>query len=108
MIHGHCRISKWVEFCPFAEYDDELAVARRRVRFPIAADESIRRAEDAVKVSVAGAADIAVIECTPRDGVRRCCLEVAAAARLPRAVCSALEPSFGLAAQLALAGALPR
>jgi O-succinylbenzoate synthase len=86
---------------------EELAAVRRRVQVPIAADESIRRAEDPLKVAVAGAADIAVIKCTPLGGVRRS-LEVAAAAGLPSVVSSALETSVGLAAQLALAGALPQ
>ncbi|MEJ2579523.1 MAG: o-succinylbenzoate synthase [Kineosporiaceae bacterium] len=85
---------------------EELAAVRRRVQVPIAADESIRRAEDPLKVAVAGAADIAVIKCTPLGGVRRS-LEVAAAAGLPCVVSSALETSVGLAAQLALAGSLP-
>jgi o-succinylbenzoate synthase len=60
---------------------EELADVRRRVEVPIAADESIRRAEDPLRVAVAGAADIAVLKC--------------------------METSVGLAAQLALAGALP-
>ncbi len=85
---------------------DELAAVRRRVEVPIAADESIRRAEDPLRVALAGAADIAVIKCTPLGGVRRA-LQVVEAAGLPCVVSSALETSVGLAAQLALAGALP-
>ncbi|WP_082870662.1 o-succinylbenzoate synthase [Nocardia terpenica] len=85
---------------------EELAAVRRRVDVPIAADESIRRAEDPLRVAVAGAADIAVLKCTPLGGVRRA-LRVAEAAALPCVVSSALETSVGLAAQLALAGALP-
>lgn len=85
---------------------DELAAVRRRVDVRIAADESIRRADDPLRVAVAGAADIAVIKCTPLGGVRRS-LRVAEAAGLPCVVSSALETSVGLAAQLALAGALP-
>ncbi|HEY2207208.1 MAG TPA: o-succinylbenzoate synthase [Pseudonocardia sp.] len=84
----------------------ELAEVRRRVRVPIAADESIRRAEDPGRVALVGAADIAVIKCTPLGGVRRS-LRVAAGAGLPCVVSSALETGVGLAAQLALAGALP-
>jgi O-succinylbenzoate synthase len=84
----------------------ELAEVRRKVRVPIAADESIRRAEDPMRVALAGAADIAVIKCTPLGGVRRS-LSVAAGAGLPCVVSSALETGVGLAAQLALAGALP-
>lgn len=83
-----------------------LAAVRRRVEVRIAADESIRRAEDPLRVAVAGAADVAVIKCTPLGGVRRS-LQVAEAAGLPCVVSSALETSVGLAAQLALAGALP-
>ncbi|RJO76869.1 O-succinylbenzoate synthase [Nocardia panacis] len=85
---------------------EELAAVRRKVTVRIAADESIRRAEDPLRVAVAGAADIAVLKCTPLGGVRRA-LRVAEAAGLPCVVSSALETSVGLAAQLALAGALP-
>jgi o-succinylbenzoate synthase len=85
---------------------EELAAVRRRVDVRIAADESIRRAEDPLRVAVAGAADIAVLKCTPLGGVRRA-LRVAEAAGLPCVVSSALETSIGLSAQLALAGALP-
>ncbi|MGQ0775514.1 MAG: o-succinylbenzoate synthase [Pseudonocardiales bacterium] len=85
---------------------DELAAVRRQVDVRIAADESIRRAEDPLRVAVAGAADIAVLKCTPLGGVRRS-LQVAEAAGLSCVVSSALETSVGLAAQLALAGALP-
>lgn len=85
---------------------EELAAVRRQVDVRIAADESIRRAEDPLRVAVAGAADIAVIKCTPLGGVRRS-LQVAEAAGLPCVISSALETSVGLAAQMALAGALP-
>jgi o-succinylbenzoate synthase len=85
---------------------EELAAVRRRVDVPIAADESIRRAEDPLRVAVAGAADIAVVKCAPLGGVRRA-LAVAEACGLPCVVSSALETSVGLAAELALAGALP-
>jgi O-succinylbenzoate synthase len=85
---------------------EELAVVRRRVGVRIAADESIRRAEDPLKVAVAGAADIAVLKVAPLGGVRRA-LEVAEACGLPCVVSSAVETSVGIAAGLALAGALP-
>jgi o-succinylbenzoate synthase len=85
---------------------EELAAVRRKVDVRIAADESIRRADDPLKVAVAGAADVAVIKCTPLGGVRPA-MRVAEAAGLPVVVSSALETSVGLAAQLALAGALP-
>ena len=86
---------------------EELAAVRKRVDVPIAADESIRQAEDPLRVAVAEAADIAVLKCAPLGGVRRA-LEVAEAAGLPCVVSSALETSVGLAAELALAGALPQ
>lgn len=85
---------------------EELAAVRRRVDVRIAVDESIRHAEDPLRVAVAGAADIAVIKCAPLGGVRRS-LRVAEAAGLPCVISSALETSVGLAAELALAGALP-
>jgi o-succinylbenzoate synthase len=85
---------------------EELAAVRRQVAVRIAADESIRRADDPLRVAVAGAADVAVIKCTPLGGVRRS-LRIAEAAGLPCVVSSALETSVGLAAQVALAGALP-
>lgn len=85
---------------------DDLAAVRRKVNVRIAADESIRRAEDPLKVAVSGAADVAVLKVAPLGGVRRA-LEVAEACGLPCVVSSAVESSVGLAAGLALAGALP-
>ena len=85
---------------------EELAAVRRRVDVRIAADESIRRADDPLRVAVAGAADVAVLKCAPLGGVRRA-LRVAEAAGLPCVVSSALETGVGMAAELALAGALP-
>ncbi|MGH3938392.1 MAG: o-succinylbenzoate synthase [Pseudonocardiaceae bacterium] len=85
---------------------DELAAVRRKVDVRIAVDESIRRAEDPLRVAIAGAADIVVLKCAPLGGVLGS-LQVAEAAGLPCVVSSALETSVGLAAQLALAGALP-
>jgi len=89
--------------CPTVE---ELAAVRRKVQVRIAADESIRRAEDPLRVAVAEAADVAVLKAAPLGGVRRA-LQVAEACGLPCVVSSAVESSIGLAAQLALAGALP-
>jgi O-succinylbenzoate synthase len=84
----------------------ELAEVRARVRPPIAADESIRRAADPERVALSGAADIAVIKVAPLGGVVAA-LRVATAAGLPVVVSSAVDTSVGLAAGLALAGALP-
>ncbi len=84
----------------------ELAELRRRVDVPLAADESIRRAEDPLAVRAAGAADIVVLKVQPLGGVRAA-LRVAAECGLPVVVSSAVESSVGLAAGVALAAALP-
>jgi o-succinylbenzoate synthase len=84
----------------------ELAELRQRVGVPLAADESIRRAEDPLAVRAAGAADIVVLKVQPLGGVRAA-LRVAAACGLPVVVSSAVESSVGLAAGVALAAALP-
>ncbi|WP_224391568.1 o-succinylbenzoate synthase [Pseudonocardia sp. ICBG1293] len=85
---------------------DDLAAVRRAVDVPIAADESIRRAEDPMRVVAAGAADIVVLKVSPLGGVRRA-LRIAEEVGLPVVVSSAVESGVGLAAGLALAGALP-
>ena len=90
---------------PVATVED-LARVRRRVGVPIAADESIRRAEDPYRVRELEAADIAVLKVQPLGGVRAC-LEIAERIGLPVVVSSALETSVGIAAGVALAAALP-
>lgn len=88
---------------------EELGEVRRRVTVPVAADESIRRADDPLRVARSGAADLAVLKVQPLGGVRRC-LQLAEQLDdlgLPVVVSSALESSVGLAAGLALAAALP-
>ncbi len=90
---------------PVASVEDLVAV-RRRVDVPIAADESIRRAADPLRVARLGAADVAVLKVQPLGGVRRC-LELAERVGIPVVVSSALESSVGIAAGVALAAALP-
>jgi o-succinylbenzoate synthase len=90
---------------------EELADLRRRLAragldVPIAADESIRRAEDPFEVAKQEAADIAVLKVQPLGGVRAC-LQIAERIGLPVVVSSALETSIGIRAGLALAAALP-
>jgi O-succinylbenzoate synthase len=85
---------------------EELASVRRAVGVPIAADESIRRASDPYRVRDLEAADIAVLKVQPLGGVRAC-LRIAEDIGMPVVVSSALETSVGIAAGLALAGALP-
>jgi o-succinylbenzoate synthase len=91
---------------PCASVED-LAAVRRRVSVPIAADESIRRADDPYRVRDLEAADIAVLKVQPLGGVRAC-LRIAQDIGMPVVVSSALETSLGLAAGIALAAALPR
>ena len=83
-----------------------LRLARAGIEVPIAADESIRHAEDPYRVAELGAADIAVLKVQPLGGVRAC-LEIAERIGLPVVVSSALETSVGIRAGLALAAALP-
>ena len=90
---------------PVADLED-MALLRRRVDVRLAADESVRRAEDPARVAGLEAADIVVLKVQPIGGVRRC-LEVAAACGLPVVVSSAVETSVGIAAGVALAAALP-
>jgi O-succinylbenzoate synthase len=83
-----------------------VALARRGVEVPVAADESIRKAEDPLRVAREEAADLVVVKVAPLGGVRRA-LDVVAACGLPAVVSSALETSVGMAAGVALAAALP-
>ena len=88
-----------------------LAEVRRRLRaagvpVQIAADESVRKEEDPLKVARAGAADLIVVKVAPLGGVRRA-LEIVTAAGLPAVVSSALDTSVGIRAGLALAASLP-
>jgi O-succinylbenzoate synthase len=88
-----------------------LAEVRRRLRSAgvpvlIAADESVRKEEDPLKVARAGAADLIVVKVAPLGGVRRA-LRIVAQAGLPAVVSSALDTSVGIRAGLALAAALP-
>jgi O-succinylbenzoate synthase len=85
---------------------EELAQLRRLVDIPVAADESIRKADDPLRVRAAGAADIVVVKVQPLGGVRAA-LRVAEACGLPVVVSSAVDSSVGLAAGVALAAALP-
>ncbi|RPF22975.1 o-succinylbenzoate synthase [Myceligenerans xiligouense] len=90
---------------PCASVED-LAAVRRAQHVPVAADESIRRAEDPLRVVRLEAADVVVLKVAPLGGVRAC-LDLAEQVGLPVVVSSALESSVGLAAGVALAAALP-
>ena len=89
-----------------------LASVRRRLREKgvgtlIAADESVRKAEDPLAVARAGAADLIVVKVAPLGGVRRA-LEIVREAGLPAVVSSAIDTSVGIRAGVALAASLPR
>ena len=90
---------------PVATLDD-MATLRRSIDVPLAADESVRTAEDPMHVAGLEAADIVVLKVQPLGGVRRA-LEVAEAVGLPCVVSSAVETSVGTATGLALAACLP-
>jgi o-succinylbenzoate synthase len=82
-----------------------LREVRTRTSVPIAADESIRRARDPLRVAALGAADVVVVKVQPLGGARAC-LALADEIGLPVVVSSALESSVGIAAGAALAAAL--
>jgi len=87
----------------------ELAELRERLRdwqLPIAADESVRKADDPLAVARAGAADLLVVKVQPLGGVARA-LRIVAEAGLPAVVSSAIDTSVGLAMGARLAAALP-
>lgn len=75
------------------------------VPVPIAADESIRKAEDPLRVARLGAADVIIVKAQPLGGIRRAC-EVVAASGLPAVVSSALDTAVGIALGARLAAAL--
>lgn len=84
----------------------DLAVLRRRIDVPIAADESVHLSADPLAVRRLEAADVVVIKAAPLGGVRRA-LVLAEKLDLPAVVCSALDTSVGVGAGLRLAAALP-
>ena len=88
---------------------EELAEIRERTRYmgiPIAADESVRKAEDPLAVARAGAADILVVKAAPLGGIRAA-LEITGQTGLPVVVSSALDTSIGISMGAHLAAAIP-
>nr|WP_142280878.1 o-succinylbenzoate synthase [Mycobacterium saskatchewanense] len=84
----------------------ELAELRARIDVPIAADESIRKADDPLAVVRARAADVAVLKVAPLGGVSAL-LAIAAQIDIPVVVSSALDSAVGIAQGLTAAAALP-
>lgn len=83
-----------------------MSLARKRISVRIAADESIRKVSDPIRVAQLEAADIVVVKVAPLGGVHEA-LEIVEACGLPAVVSSALDTSVGIAAGVALAAALP-
>ena len=75
---------------PCAEVSDLVVLrtllARNGIDVPIAADESIRKAADPMRVAREGAADLIVVKVAPLGGVRRA-LEIVGDCGLPAVVC---------------------
>jgi O-succinylbenzoate synthase len=86
--------------------DLRMSLARNGIDVPIAADESIRKAEDPLRVRDLEAADLVVVKVAPLGGVRAA-LAVVEACGLPAVVSSALDTSVGISAGVALAAVLP-
>lgn len=84
----------------------ELAELRGRIDVPIAADESIRKADDPLLVVRSGGADIAVLKVAPLGGVPAL-LRIAEQIGVPVVVSSALDSAVGIGVGLQAAAALP-
>lgn len=87
----------------------ERAAASGGLPVPVAADESIRRAEDPLRVVRAGGADVAVVKVAPLGGMRALLRLAGELSRhgVPVVVSSALDSAVGIGAGLAAAAALP-
>jgi len=86
--------------------DLRVALVRAGVDVPVAADESIRKAEDPLRVRDLEAADLIVVKVAPLGGVRSA-LAIVQECGLPAVVSSALDTSVGISSGVALAAALP-
>lgn len=87
---------------------DELFELRSRVKYmgiPIAADESVRKADDPLLVARAGAADVLVLKVQPLGGVHAA-LAIAQESGLPVVVSSALDTGVGVSMGLQLAASV--
>jgi O-succinylbenzoate synthase len=91
---------------PCASVDDLSALRALNLGLAIAADESIRKAEDPLLVRDRHAADVIVIKAAPLGGIAAA-LDVVRRVGIPAVVSSALETSVGLSMGAYLAAALP-
>lgn len=87
------------------ETTEELAELRGKTHVPLAADESIRRAENPLDVRRLHAADVGVVKVQPLGGVRQA-MTVSNQIGLPTTVSSALDTSIGIAAAVAMSAAM--
>ena len=86
---------------------EELAEVRRRMPgVKIAADESIRKADDPLRVVRAGAADVAVLKVAPLGGTSTL-LKIVAQIDVPVVISSALDSAVGIATGLNAAAGIP-
>lgn len=95
---------------PCATVPELVEVRRRLPGLRVAADESIRRAEDPLRVVRAGGADVAVVKVAPLGGMRAL-LELAGELGeygVPVVVSSALDSAVGISAGIAAAAAIPK
>ncbi|MGE9783147.1 o-succinylbenzoate synthase [Janibacter sp. G368] len=83
-----------------------VELAHQGLDVPVAADESIRKAQDPLEVARLRAADVVVVKVAPLGGVRSA-LRIVEDCGLPAVVSSAIDSSVGLRAGVALAAALP-
>ena len=86
--------------------DLKIALERNGLDCLIAADESVRRAADPLKVIEAGAADLIVMKSAPLGGITAA-LEIARQSGVEIVASSALQSSIGLAMELHFAASLP-
>lgn len=93
-----------------AELREQLWTTDQKVRgsipIRIAADESVRKAEDPLAVARSGAADLLVLKVQPLGGIAPA-LRIIEEAGLPVIVSSALDTSVGISMGLHLAAVLP-
>lgn len=91
---------------PCATVEELVELRQAGCPVPIAADESVRKSDDPLRVAELGAADVVVLKVAPMGGVAPT-LALAERCGLPIVVSSALDTAVGMGAGLALAGALP-
>ncbi len=106
------EVGDWLEYIeqPVAAVEDLARlrewIAARGLPIRIAADESIRKADDPYRVAALGAADVIIVKAQPLGGAQHAA-EVVTGCGLPAVVSSALETGIGLRAGALLAASLP-